>query len=92
MSEPRRTTAGANQPEPVPHLADSSPLRPAGRRGSRAQRGIGADGRIGQTLRLNPSAWEQLKVLAAKERKNAHALLVEAVNMLFTERGVPPLA
>jgi hypothetical protein len=46
----------------------------------------------GQTLRLNIPAWEQLKILSAKERKTAHDLLLEAVNLLFKERGLPPLA
>lgn len=36
-------------------------------------RGIGADGRIGRTLRLNPNAWEQLKVFTAKEHKDKPA-------------------
>jgi hypothetical protein len=92
MSKPPKRPPSAGQPQPALDLPD--PLHPAPKRrsGSRILRGTKADGRIGQTLRLDPGAWEQLKVLAAKERKNAHDLLVEAVNMLFTHRGFPPLA
>lgn len=92
MSKPPKPAQPADQPQPALDLPDPPPLRPTRVRGSRALRGTTADGRIGQTLRLDPAAWEQLKVLAAKERKNAHDLLVEAVNMLFTHRGFPPLA
>lgn len=50
------------------------------------------DGRKGQTIRLSSPAWAQLKHLAVDEEKAAHDLLVEAVNMLFRARNLPPIA
>ena len=46
----------------------------------------------GQTLRLNVDEWKRLKILAATEEKTCHALLIEALNLLFEERGMPPIA
>ena len=45
----------------------------------------------GQTLRLNIDEWKRLKILAATEEKTCHALLIEALNLLFAERGIPPI-
>ena len=92
MSKQSKPAPLADQPQPALDLPDPPPPVPKRRSGSRILRGTTTDGRIGQTLRLDPDAWEQLRILAAKERKNAHDLLVEAVNMLFTHRGFPPLA
>ena len=50
------------------------------------------DARRGQTLRLNVAAWKALKRLALDEEKASHDLLLEAVNLLFSDRGLPPLA
>ena len=50
------------------------------------------DPRRGQTLRLNIPAWQALKRLAIDEQKTSHELLLEAVNLLFSDRGLPPLA
>ena len=50
------------------------------------------DTRRGQTLRLNVAAWKALKRLAIDEQKTSHDLLLEAVNLLFSDRGLPPLA
>ena len=46
----------------------------------------------GQTLRLDVDQWKRLKILAATEEKTCHALLIEALNLLFAERGMPPIA
>jgi hypothetical protein len=46
----------------------------------------------GQTLRLNPRAWAQLKLLAVESATSSHDLLIEAVNDLFQKRGKPPIA
>lgn len=46
----------------------------------------------GQTLRLSPEAWHQLKVLALDKRTTSHALLIEAVNDLFRKNDKPPIA
>lgn len=55
--------------------------------------------RRGQTLRLNPDALRELKILAAtlddgtRERRiSQHDLLIEAVNDLFVKHGKKPLA
>jgi len=55
--------------------------------------------RRGQTLRLNPDALRELKILAAtlddgtRERRiTQHDLLIEAVNDLFIKYGKKPLA
>lgn len=46
----------------------------------------------GQTLRLTPEAWRQLKLLAVERAIPSHALLIEAVNDLFQKHGKPPIA
>lgn len=48
--------------------------------------------RRGQTLRLTPAAWSQLKHLAVDRGVPAHDMLVEAVNDLFRKHGKPPIA
>jgi len=48
--------------------------------------------RRGQTLRLDVDSWKALKILAANEETTCHALLIEAVNMLFRDRGLPPVS
>ena len=50
------------------------------------------DTRRGQTLRLRPAAWQQLKILAAEQAKPSHELLIEAVNLLFDRYGKPTRA
>ena len=50
------------------------------------------DGRRGQTLRLNPAAWRELKYMAVDRECTAHALLIEAVNDLLVKHGRPPVA
>ena len=51
-----------------------------------------ARGRRGQTLRLEPEAWRQLKMLAIAEGKTSHDLLIEAVNLLFDHYNRPTIA
>jgi hypothetical protein len=46
----------------------------------------------GQTLRLNPQAWAQLKLLAVESATSSHDLLLEALNDFFQKRGKPPIA
>ena len=50
------------------------------------------DGRKGQTLRLTMEAWRQLKHMAADEDRSSHDLMLEGMNMLFKDRGKPPIA
>jgi hypothetical protein len=52
----------------------------------------GEDTRRGQTLRLKPAAWQQLKILAIEQGKPSHDLLIEAVNLLFDHYGKPTIA
>src|SRR5947209_3343905 len=47
--------------------------------------------RKGQTLRLNPEAWKQLKLLALERETSSHDLLIEALNALFRRHGKPPV-
>ena len=49
-------------------------------------------GRRGQTLRLEPEAWRQLKMLAIEEGRTSHDLLIEAVNLLFDRYNRPTIA
>ena len=51
-----------------------------------------ARGRRGQTLRLEPEAWKQLKLLAIDQGKTSHDLLIEAVNLLFDHYNRPTIA
>ncbi len=51
-----------------------------------------ARARRGQTLRLEPEAWRQLKVLGIDTGKPVHALLIEAVNLLFDYYNRPTIA
>lgn len=51
-----------------------------------------ADERKGQTLRLKPEAWRQLKILAMDEGKTSHDLVLEGINLLFQSRQLPPIA
>ena len=44
------------------------------------------------TLRLNLDAWRQLRLLALDDGCTAHALLIDAINGYFRERGKSPLA
>jgi hypothetical protein len=46
----------------------------------------------GQTLRLAPEAWRQLKVLALERTSTSHKLLIEAINDLFKKHDKPPIA
>lgn len=50
-----------------------------------------SDGRRGQTLRLDVENWKRLKKLAVDEESTSHALMIEALNMLFKDRGLPPI-
>ncbi len=52
----------------------------------------GDEARRGQTLRLKPAAWTQLKMLAVEQGKPSHELLIEAVNLLFDHYGKPTIA
>ena len=50
------------------------------------------DQRRGQTLRLDLDSWKVLKKLAVDEETTSHALLIEALNMLLRDRGLPPVS
>ncbi len=44
------------------------------------------------TLRLAPIVHDQLREMAFTSRRSQHALLLEALNLLFVEHGKPPIA
>ena len=44
------------------------------------------------TLRLPPVVHDQLREMAFSGRVSQHALLMEAVNLLFERHGKPPIA
>lgn len=48
--------------------------------------------RRGQTLRLAPEAWRELKILAIDQGKPVHALLIEAINDVLRKHGRPAIA
>ena len=50
------------------------------------------DNRRGQTLRLSPAAWRQLKQIALDENTSVHQILVDAVDEVFRKRGKPRIA
>ena len=57
-----------------------------------APAGKDARARRGQTLRLEPEAWRQLTLLGIDTGKPVHALLIEAVNLLFDHYNRPTIA
>ena len=44
------------------------------------------------TLRLAPMVHDQLREMAFSSRRSQHALLMEALNLLFERHGKPPIA
>jgi hypothetical protein len=44
------------------------------------------------TLRLPPVVHDQLREMAFTSRRSQHALLLEALNLLFERHGKPPIA
>lgn len=44
------------------------------------------------TLRLPPIVHDQLREMAFSARRSQHALLMEALNLLFERHGKPPIA
>lgn len=92
---------GATQPGPDQHdgagvAPDPTPAEPQAVKRKRGRppkpRVLRDDALKGQTLRLTPAAWRQLKLMAIDEGKPAHDLLLEAVNDLFTKYGKIPIA
>jgi predicted HicB family RNase H-like nuclease len=47
---------------------------------------------VGFSLRLGGAAHEQLRRMAFDSRRSIHALVIEALNDLFTKHGKPPIA
>lgn len=87
MAKRASLTDFAARKAPLPGEAPSPAPEPPGM----AERPKGPE-RRGQTLRLIPAAWRQLKLLALDQGKPAHELLVEAVNDLFRKHSKPPIA
>ncbi len=83
------TDFAAKKPQPAeksPEVSVSAAILAAAAEGGKVE------GRRGQTLRLTPAAWRQLKQLALDRETRAHDLLLEAVNELFRKYGKPPIA
>lgn len=79
--------------EPMPQPADQPSRRPGRPRKVPAPAEAAAAPAVrGQTLRLNPAAWKQLKLLAIERDHTAHDLLLEAVNDLFAKYGKSKIA
>ena len=83
----KKTKAG---PEPV-NIAAAGRQALRGKISKPTPIGVRDDGRIGQTLRLMPDDWKRLKRLAAEEMKPTSHLMIEALNLLFKARKLPPL-
>lgn len=79
----------AKKPQPAEESPEASMPAPAL---ANVAEGVKAEDRRGQTLRLTPAAWRQLKQLALDRETRAHDLLLEAVNELFRKYGRPPIA
>jgi predicted HicB family RNase H-like nuclease len=47
---------------------------------------------VGFSLRLGSAAHEQLRRMAFDSRRSIHALVIEALNDLFTKHSKPPIA
>lgn len=75
-------------------LADFASVKPGMQQAEQpaATPSTSKDQRKGQTLRLSPEAWKQLKLIALERETTAHALLIEAVNDLFRKHGKKPIA
>jgi hypothetical protein len=79
--------------------ATRTPPAPAPAKGGQGaagngKRSAGGDDRSrrGQTLRLEPEAWRQLKMLAIEQGTTSHDLLIQAVNLLFDHYNRPTIA
>ncbi len=78
-------TRGVQTPTPA---KEAPPGSGVGKRSSGREDRV----RRGQTLRLEPEAWKQLKILAIDQGKTSHDLLIEAVNLLFDHYNRPTIA
>jgi hypothetical protein len=73
-------------------LSDFTAEKPGAAQARKVEPAAGDEKRRGQTLRLTPEAWRQLKTMALERGTTSHALLIEAVNDLFQKGGKPPIA
>lgn len=81
MAKKKRTTLDAILSQPPSDPATSQPpeAKPAGKRPHVKQ----------QTLYLSLDVHKRLKLLALEEDKRQHDLLLEALDLLFADRGLP---
>ena len=86
MNPKRGSLANFATPKPSAAAAEPAPPTPA------SSTPPAKDDRKGLTLRLNPAAWRQLKLLAVEKGAPAHDLLIDAVNDLFRRENKPPIA
>jgi hypothetical protein len=76
----------AMTPEPAPETPTPPTLE------AKTRRYPTRENRRGVTFYVPPTAWEQLRMIAIRERSSTQELMVEALDMLFTNRGYPRVA
>lgn len=90
----RQVVTPAAPPVAVPQATIASPPEPTRERSARPAGFYAAtrDGKKKVTAPLAPPAHKQLRQLALDRDTTTEALLVEAINDLFTKHGKPPIA
>jgi hypothetical protein len=88
MSKPRPSFNFDTGPKPVgvveppePSASEAKPKRYPTREGKR-----------GVTFYVPPTAWEQLRMISIRERQSVQELMLDALDMLFTNKGYPRVA
>jgi predicted HicB family RNase H-like nuclease len=84
QGRPRLAAAIARQQQPQTEPPAAEPETPTQERGGGKA--------VGFSLRLDTAAHEQLRRMAFDSRRSIHALVIEAINDLFTKHGKPPIA
>lgn len=78
-TNPLKEALRASEPSPP-----AEPPRPASASAGQATKLVGA--------RFPEEVHRQVRVLAASEGRTVHSIIAEALNDLFSKRGVPPIA
>ena len=90
LSHALREAAGHPKVEPPPKLRASVDLPPA--TASQTKRAPSRVGKVVITAFVEPEVSIQLKIVAAKKRTSIQKLLVQALNHIFQENGMPEIA
>ena len=59
---------------------------------TQADRPPARQGRKAITVWVEPEAWQQIRLLGFEQDKSVQTLMVEAINLLLSEQGKPPIA